>query len=45
MEKILSDNKVFEAIKNTEKISQISLEKQSTNIGQIVSDILNNRYI
>lgn len=45
MEKILSENKVFEAIKNTEKISKISLDKQSTNIGPIVSDILNNRFI
>ncbi|ANN49199.1 hypothetical protein A6F53_08045 [Levilactobacillus brevis] len=40
IEKILDDDKVFEAIKNTEEISSINCACQSTNIGVIVSNVI-----
>ncbi|WGS68714.1 RloB family protein [Lactiplantibacillus plantarum] len=40
IEKILDDDKVFTAIKNTEKISSINCTCQSTNIGVVVSSVI-----
>ena len=40
IEKILDDDKVFTAIKNTEEISSINCASQSTNIGVIVKRVI-----
>lgn len=40
IEKILNDDRVLKAIKNTNTISSIKCEEQSTNIGVIVQDII-----
>jgi hypothetical protein len=40
MSRARDDDKVFEAIKNTEEISSINCACQSTNIGVIVSNVI-----
>ncbi|BDZ30540.1 RloB family protein [Lactiplantibacillus sp. WILCCON 0030] len=40
MESILKDDKVFQAIDNTQTLTSLSIDKQSTNIGTIVSTVI-----
>lgn len=40
IENILKDDKVLDAIRNTEYVANISASKQSTNVGNIINDII-----